>query len=336
MNNTRLTIGRLTALAVALLVTSSCETVGKKEWAITQSQVTRIDERVAMINKTLSAQADIAANIDQLRNSISVMTGQIEEFNGRTQMLSDRLGKLEKSLNEILGVHRNEIMEKYSSISQEAMELRKEIQAMSLEARGSARAIDVRMASIEGKITSIEARVVDMDEAVRSQTSKKPGKGKEKEKTAGEAVHEEPAPLPVPAPTPTEQKSEWGLYERAYTDFIRGDNETAARGFLEHLNLYPESPLADDALFWLGESFMAMNNSQKAVEAFGAVWDRFPSSVKAGPALLQLAEALIRLGRMDDAVLKFKVIVERLPGSPEAAQASRRLSSLAPGTPERR
>ena len=77
-----------------------------------------------------------------------------------------------------------------------------------------------------------------------------------------------------------------------------------------------------------------MNNSQKAIEAFGAVWDRFPSSVKAGPAMLQLAEALIRLGRMDDAVLKLKIVVERLPGSPEAAQASRRLSSLAQGTPE--
>lgn len=334
MNNTRLTIGRLTALAVALLVPSACETVSKKEWAITQSQVTRIDERVAMINKTISAQADIAANIDQLRNSISVMTGQIEEFNGRTQMLSERLGRLEKSLNDILGVHRNEIMERYAAINQEALELRKEIQAMSLEARGSARAMDARMAAIEARITSIENRIGEMSEAARSQASKKNGKGREKEKSAGESAHEETAPSPAPAPP--ERKSEWGLYERAYTDFIRGDNETAARGFLEHLSLYPESQLADDSLFWLGESFLAMNNDQKASEAFAAVWDRFPSSVKAGPALLQLAESLIRLGRMDDAVLKLKLLVERLPGSQEAAQASRRLSSLAPVSPERR
>lgn len=323
MNNSALTLGRLTALAVALLVPAACETVSKKEWAITQGQVTRIDERVATIGKTISAQADIATNIDQLRNSISVMTGQIEEFNARTQMLSDRLGRQEKSLNETLGVQRNEIMDRYSAITQETREFRKEIQAMSLETRGAARAMDARMASIE-------ARLAAMDIAARSPASKKSGKSGEKEKTAAEPVRENLA-LALP-----DQKNELSLYERAYTNFIRGDNETAARGFLEHLSLYPDSSLSDDALYWLGESFLGMNNDLKAVEAFGAVWDRFPSSVKAGPALLQLAESLIRLGRVEEAVLKFKVVVERLPGSPEAAKASERISSLAQGTPERR
>jgi TolA-binding protein len=323
MNNSALTLGRLTALAVALLAPAACETVSKKEWAITQGQVTRIDERVATIGKTISAQADIATNIDQLRNSISVMTGQIEEFNARTQMLSDRLGRQEKSLNETLGVQRNEILDRYSAIAQETREFRKEIQAMSLETRGAARAMDARMASIE-------ARLAAMDIAARSPVSKKPDKGREKEKTAPYPIREDPA-LALPG-----QKNELSLYERAYTNFIRGDNEAAARGFLEHLGLYPDSSLSDDALYWLGESFLGMNNDLKAVEAFGAVWDRFPSSVKAGPALLQLAESLIRLGRVEEAVLKFKVVVEKLPGSPEAAKASQRISSLAQGTPERR
>lgn len=324
MNYASLPLKKITALAVALLLPSACETVGKKEWAITQSQVTRIDERVAIIGKTLSLQADLAANIEQLRGSVSVMTGQIEEFNGRTQMLSDRLGKQEKSLNETLAANRNEITERYSGLTQETREFRKEIQAMSLEARGSARAIDARIASVE-------ARLATMDEAIRSQPSKKTGKGKEKEKNGAEPVHHEAPPVAAP-----DQQSEWGLYERAYTSFIRGDYEASARGFLDHLGLYPDSSLSDDALFWLGESFLGMDNNLKAVEAFGAVWDRFPTSVKAGPALLQMAESLIRLGRTDEAVLKLKVIVERLPGSPEAQKASQRLSSLAPGTPERR
>lgn len=321
MKNISLAFIRLMALTIVALVSPSCETVSKKDWAITQNQVTRIDERVAMINKTLSAQADLAANIDQLRSSVSVMTGQIEEFNGRTQMLSERLGKLEKSLNETLGVQRSEIADRYSSINLETREFRKEIQAMSLEAHGAARSMDARMASIEARIAAI-------DETTRNQPSKKQGKGKEK--NGAEAAHQEPVPA---AP---EQKSEVGLYERAYMNFIRGDNETAARGFLEHLSLYPDSPLAADALFWLGESFLAMNNDQKAAESFSAVWDRFPSSVKAGPSLLQAAESLIRLGRTDEAVLKLKAVVERFPGAPEAVKASQRLSSLAQGAVERR
>ncbi|MBF0291065.1 MAG: tetratricopeptide repeat protein [Nitrospinae bacterium] len=324
MNYTKLAIGRLTALAVVLLIPSACETVSKKEWAITQNQVTRIDERVATIGKTLSLQADLAANIEQLRSSVSVMTGQIEEFNARTQMFSERLAKQEKNLNETLAANRNDIIESYSGLAQETREFRKEIQAMSLEARGSARAIDVRIASVE-------ARLAVMDEAIHNQPSKKTGKAREKEKTVAEPIRPEATPVAQP-----DQKSEWGLYENSYTSFIRGDYETAARGFLEHLGLYPDSSLSDDALFWLGESFLGMNNNLKAVEAFGAVWDRFPSSVKAGPALLQMAESLIRLGRMDEAVLKLKVIVEKLPGSPEAEKASRMISALAPGTPERR
>lgn len=320
MNNTSLAVVRLMALAAVALVSPSCETVGKKEWAITQNQVTRIDERVAMMNKTISAQADLATNIDQLRNSVSVMTGQIEEFNGRSQMLSERLGKLERNLSESLGAQRNEILDRYSAIGQETREFRKEIQAMSLEAHAAARSMDARMASIE-------ARVASMDDFSRGHSPKKQVKGKEK--GGAEVPHEEPV-------LAGDIKSEMGLYERSYTGFIRGDYETAARGFLDHLNLYPDSALAPDALFWLGESFLAMNNNQKAAESFGAVWDRFPSSVKAGAALLQSAESLIRLGRTDEAVLKLKVVVERFPGAPEAVKASQRLLSLAQGAVERR
>lgn len=323
MKNTTLSVIRLMALATAALVSSSCETVSKKEWAITQNQVTRIDERVAMIGKTLSAQADLAANIEQLRGSVSVMTGQIEEFNARSQMLSERLGKLEKNLNEALGVQRNDITERYSSIIQETREFRKYLLAMSLEANGAASAMDARMAAIEARISAI-------DGATRNQPSKKQGKGRDKEKGGAEPAHE------APVPTAPEQVTEMGLYQRAYASFIRGDKETAARGFLEHLSLYPDSPLAPGALFWLGESFLAMNNDQKAVESFSAVWDRFPSSVKAGPAQLQAAESLIRLGRTDDAVLKLKAVVEKLPGTTEAVKASQRLLSLAQGTIERR
>jgi tol-pal system protein YbgF len=327
MNNTRLAVVRLVALAAAALVSASCETVSKKDWAITQNQMTRIDERVAMINKTLSAQADMATNVDQLRGYVSVMTGQIEEFNGRSQMLSDRLGKLEKNINDALGSQRHEITERCSAMGLETMELRKEIQAMSLEAHGAAHAMDARMAAIEANVAAI-------DEAIRNQPPKKQGKGKEKEKekekSPAEAPHEEPSQ------TAPDQKGEMGLYQQAYASFLRGDNETAARGFLEHLSLYPDSALAANALFWLGESFLAMNNNQKAVESFSALWDRFPSSVKAGPALLQAAESLIRLGRMDEAVIKLKVVVERFPGAPEAVKASQRLLSLAQGTVERR
>ncbi|MBF0633969.1 MAG: hypothetical protein HQK85_04855, partial [Nitrospinae bacterium] len=196
MNYTKLAIGRLTALAVVLLIPSACETVSKKEWAITQNQVTRIDERVATIGKTLSLQADLAANIEQLRSSVSVMTGQIEEFNARTQMFSERLAKQEKNLNETLAANRNDIIESYSGLAQETREFRKEIQAMSLEARGSARAIDVRIASVE-------ARLAVMDEAIHNQPSKKTGKAREKEKTVAEPIRPEATPVAQP-----DQKSE--------------------------------------------------------------------------------------------------------------------------------
>jgi tol-pal system protein YbgF len=183
--------------------------------------------------------------------------------------------------------------------------------------------------ALEGKMASIDNKITALDGIVRELGQKKDSKPNNKAKKEESSTQKD---IPPAAPAKAEEPAnEWTLYERAYTDFIRGDKETAARGFLAHLSEYPDSSLADDSLFWLGESFLAMNNFQKASEAFGAVWDRYPTSVKAGAALLQCAEALIQLGRVGEAVIKLKTVADGLPGTPEATEASQKLRFIEKG-----
>ena len=73
----------------------ACQSVSKKDMAIMQGQLTRIDDRVDFVYRSMKLQADVAANLDELNNSITTLAGQVAEINARAQMLSDKMNKIE-------------------------------------------------------------------------------------------------------------------------------------------------------------------------------------------------------------------------------------------------
>ncbi len=61
-----------------------------------------------------------------------------------------------------------------------------------------------------------------------------------------------------------------------------------SRHFQQFLQSYPQSSLADNAQYWLGESYYVTRDFQNAAAAFQTVLDRWPDSRKAPDALLKL------------------------------------------------
>ena len=71
------------------------------------------------------------------------------------------------------------------------------------------------------------------------------------------------------------------LYRSAYEDYMRGNYDLAADGFAEYLRRYPNTELADNALYWIGECFDAQEKSQEALDTFTLVLEDYPNSDKA-------------------------------------------------------
>ena len=136
------------------------------------------------------------------------------------------------------------------------------------------------------------------------------------------------APSSVPVAASAEAQR---LYDEAYTLFHQQDYPRAEEGFRRYVELYPETELADNALFWVGESRYARGDYTGALAAFSDTVERFPQGNKVGDALLKAGKCLEALNDEEQARATYEEVARRYPGSAASAQALERLEALRGG-----
>ena len=117
-------------------------------------------------------------------------------------------------------------------------------------------------------------------------------------------------------------------YDRLLAMFRDGDLEGARQGFTGFLSEYPNSSLAPNARFWLGESYYGKKDFQKAIDAYDKVEIDYPSSEKVPAALLKKGYAYLAMKDMKRAHSAFRQVMTLYPGSAEAGRASDKLVQL--------
>ena len=94
---------------------------------------------------------------------------------------------------------------------------------------------------------------------------------------------------------------------------------------------YPQSQLAGNAQYWLGEAYYVTRDYDNAAAAFRAVGEQYPQSPKVPDALLKLGMTQIDQKQLADARATLKQVVQRYPGH-RCGQAGRptRLQTIPP------
>lgn len=124
------------------------------------------------------------------------------------------------------------------------------------------------------------------------------------------------------APGPVE------LYNQAYTDYTQMRYPLAISGFKEVIQRYPESDLADNAQYWIGECLMAQRQYERALESFEDVLRMYPDSNKLAEASYKKAMALEAMGRKDEAIEQLERVIELFPRTQVERNATQRLKAL--------
>jgi tol-pal system protein YbgF len=117
-----------------------------------------------------------------------------------------------------------------------------------------------------------------------------------------------------------------GLYDAAYQDLTRGNHGLAIMGFQEVIAKFPDSELADNAQYWIGESYYAQKNYKQALQEFKKTLDTYPKGDKVAAALLKSGLCLLQLGDKQGARSTYQKLVERFPQSEEARLARTKLT----------
>jgi tol-pal system protein YbgF len=118
------------------------------------------------------------------------------------------------------------------------------------------------------------------------------------------------------------------LYDASYLDLSRRNYDLALSGFQEYLRLFPQSELADNAQYWIGEIYYARNDYERALKEFLRVEANYPAGRKVPAALLKAGYCLQELRRQADAKQIYEKIRQKYPQTQEAGLAGDKLKHM--------
>ncbi len=133
---------------------------------------------------------------------------------------------------------------------------------------------------------------------------------------------------PVQGEKTVEDTSEQGRYSAAKLLLDKGEFESARKAFEAFLKPYPESDNADNARFWIAESYYREKWYEKAILEYQKVIENYPKGNKVSAALLKQGYAFANLGEKANARLILNELIKKFPQSNEAKIAVEKLKTL--------
>lgn len=118
-------------------------------------------------------------------------------------------------------------------------------------------------------------------------------------------------------------------YQTAFDALKQGRYDESTALFNAFLRQYPTHELADNALYWLGESHYVTQNYDQALATFSDLAARYPDGEKTADAELKIGYCLYELARYEEAETALLGVTQRYPDSTVARLAQSRLRALA-------
>ncbi len=138
-----------------------------------------------------------------------------------------------------------------------------------------------------------------------------------------------PVSPPVAAPAPsTAGLSPSRLYETARADYFAGQWSIAISGFEAFLKAFPRSENADDAQFYIGETYSAQNKWTEAVAAYTQVIQNYGGANAVPDAYYKRGLAHERLDQIDAARASWETAAKNFPESDAGRLAKQNLDRV--------
>jgi tol-pal system protein YbgF len=118
------------------------------------------------------------------------------------------------------------------------------------------------------------------------------------------------------------------LYETAYADYTAGQWSLAVQGFETYIKTYPKSDLADDAQYYIGESYAGDSKFGEAAAAYEKMIRDYPNSDQLPEAWYKVGITYDRLNQVDKAREAFEYVVKAYPDSDAGRLARQNLDRL--------
>ena len=244
--------------------------------------------------------------------------------------LDERLKRIEK----LLGTESLlQLFDNVESLSAEARELRGQLEVMSHTINQLKQSQRELYLDVDQRVQRLESAAPVQSADASSQPPESSGATAESTQPAPGPTTSEPAVAPVSTPTTeaaaeVDPFAEQQAYQHALDILKSGRYEDAATAFREFIDAYPAGSYADNAQYWLGETYYVARRYELAIEEYRRLISTYPNSQKLTGALLKIGYSHDELGNQSEAERVLIDLVERHPQSAAAGLARKRLQSI--------
>jgi tol-pal system protein YbgF len=248
---------------------------------------------------------------------------EMVQLQTQVQQLQEQMTAMQRSFDERMGVMKNLVEQDTDAVNKVASALsalqatlqkqQNDSESKNDQLSGQIQALNDTMDEIKVRLAKVTKQLEDMQSAQQSIA-------------AQQATQQAQQQAQAQAPPPDV------LYNNGLRDYNGGKNDLASQEFSDYIKFYPNTDLAGNCYYYLGEMQFKQANYQQAVQSYDQVLQNFPSGNKAASAQLKKGFALLELGKQDDGVSELRHLIQRYPHSPEALQARDRLRKAGVGT----
>jgi tol-pal system protein YbgF len=246
------------------------------------------------VTALLQGQKDISSSLDQKHATIKTLLDQNTSAIGG---LNNVMGNLQKAVQDV---------QANSGARLDSMST--QVQALS----DNLEEVKVRLGKLNQQLADVQNTLQTIDSKLA---------------TAG-APASSSAPGSATSPAAGSQPSADTLYSNGLRDITGGKYDLARQEFLDYLKYYPDTDLASNAQFYLGEISFAQKQYGQAATEYEKVFVNYPKSFKLAPAHLKRGLALLEIGQKVSAVRELREVIRRYPGTDEEKRARAKLHEL--------
>ena len=267
------------------------------------------------VNKDMVAlQRDLEAKMDAMQQSltskIDVMTGALQAIQNDSRRTADQVATLQESLGSALAKSLTPVNN-----------LNTRMDAMGEDTR----ALRDSLADLSARLERMDAKITDLKNQMQIMQSPPAAPG-----AAGATPSGSPMGAPGGTPgsgsmTPPPGMSAEKSYSDARRDQQTGNLDLAAQEYQQYLTYFPNTELAANAQYYLGEISYNRSDYKGAVQAFDAVLERYPSNPKTADARYMKGLALARDGQRTRAIQELRALIQMNPTSEQARKATQAL-----------
>jgi tol-pal system protein YbgF len=244
----------------------------------------------------------------------------------QVQQLQEQMTAMQRSFDERMGVMNNLVehdTDAVNKISTALGNLQGTLEKQSGDSSGKVDQLSGQIQALNDTLDELKVRLAKVSKQLEDMQAA------QQSLAANQAQQQQQQQAIASAPPPDV------LYNNALRDYNGAKNDIALQEFSDYVKFYPNTDLAGNSYFYLGEIQFRQGNYQAAAQSYDQVLQNFPSGNKAASAELKKGFSLIELGKQDDGVVELRHLIQRYPHSPEAVQARDRLRKLGVSTTAR-